>query len=123
MATEKVYIDKFASVVIIDTDHPLAVAQRAKDAASKKGSGAKPGAAPVVTLSNASTGTVPPAVTTGTVKPPATPPVTPPVTPVSASKLAAMRADALKELCAERKIEVPEGATRKDMIALLTPGE
>lgn len=118
MATEKVYIEKFAGVVIIDTDHPLAIAQRAKDAASKKASATKPGAVPLE-LSSASPASVPAEVSTGIIAPVSAPANT----PVSASKLATMRADALRELCAERGIEVPEGATRKAMIASLTPSE
>jgi hypothetical protein len=34
MPVVRIWIDKFASVVLIDSEHPLAVAQRARDAAA-----------------------------------------------------------------------------------------
>lgn len=107
---ERMYIDKFGGVVKINIDHPLAIAQRAKGATAPAAGGGDP----VSTVSNG-TGTaakLPPAGSSA--DQPTLTPLLPP------EKLQRLTVDALKGLCAERKIEVPAEAPKRVMVDLLT---
>ena len=95
MAAVRMYIDKFQKEVLIDEDHPLAIAQRAKAGQESGESHGEPQGSSV----------------------PAEKPAAP------TKSISRMNRDELLELCVERGLEVPEDASKKDIIALLEGAE
>jgi hypothetical protein len=103
MAAVEMFIDKFDRVVTIDEDHPLAVAQREKDAKAPRPPKASERSAPATRSEPEA-----PAAGEGEPEVPATKP-----------NLSRKTVKQLTALCKKRGIEVPEGSTKKELVALL----
>lgn len=108
------YVEHFGREVVIDADHPLAAAQRAKDAISvKTAESAVPADTHKAPAPAASAS--PDSSTSSTSSVPNTP------APLDPRRVNSMNAADLRELCVVRGVAIPVGATRKIMIALLLP--
>jgi hypothetical protein len=117
MAAVSMYVEKFGKVVTIDEDHPLAVAQRERDALGSSPrtpaaqSDTRPDDAEPGVAIDAGNG-----AGDGEERPQEKGPTT-------VAKLRKLSDRSLVKLAARRGVSIPEGSTRKEIIALLVVAE